>query len=255
LGFGQDSPTASNVLARVIARAAQVAQGDQSERYAYVKRTLFEELNASGATINSTEKTYNVVLIGGWPFSRLAKVQGVELSPAESRREEQREQQFRNKIAGRDLDKAARDKEPLVLPELIDRYDFSVLSNRVCQARNEIVLRFKPKPTNPDRSLQDKIFNRLAGCIWVDEQEAEIAKLHVSLTQEFSLGWIGMLGSVKQCDLSLDRQRMPDGTWVDAGHTLLLVGRRLLSPMRFRTTELCSDFHHPAEPGLSLPLK
>lgn len=237
------SPSAADVMARVVDRAAQVAKTGDTEKYTYVKQSLFEELSVSGAALHSTERTYQVQLIGGWPFSRLIKVQGVELTPADMARENQRERDFRNKLAGRDLDKAARARQPLVLPELIGRYNFTVLSNDTYQARDTVVLQFTPKPANPEATLQDRIYNRLAGCIWVDQQEAEVARLRVHLTEEFSLGWVGMLGSLKQCELSLDRLRMSDGTWVNARHTLLLIGRKLLSPMRYRTTEESSDFH------------
>src|SRR5437899_717194 len=141
-------PNPTNVLARVLARASEVAGGTNTEKYAYEKRSVLEELNSRGEAIRSTEKTYRVVLIQGWPFSRLIKVQGQRLSEAQMRREDQREQEFRNKIAGRDLGKMARKRENLITPELIARYEFRVLSKETCQGRNAVVLEFKPRRTN-----------------------------------------------------------------------------------------------------------
>jgi hypothetical protein len=237
---------------RVIERAAQVAQAGEAAKHTYQKQSTFEELDAGGAAIRSTQKTYQVVLIGGWPFSRLVKVQGLDLSPAQLQREDEREQRFRNKLAGRDLGKAAQDKQPLVLPDLVARYNFTVLSNEVCQTRNTVVLQFTPKPTNPENTLQDRIYNRLAGRIWVDEQEAEVAKLDVHLTEEFSLGWVGLLGSLTRCDLNMERKRLPDGTWVNAKNIMLILGRKLLTPKRFRTIEVSSDFQ-AASPNALIP--
>jgi hypothetical protein len=37
----------------------------------------------------------------------------------------------------------------------------------------------------------------------------------VSLAEPVFLGWFGLLGSLTQCDLALERQRMPDGAWID----------------------------------------
>src|SRR5438105_3298258 len=64
------------LLNRVIARSTRVAQDTNSAKYSYNKRSRVEELNSRGEILRSTEKTYDVVLIQGWPFSRLIKIQG-----------------------------------------------------------------------------------------------------------------------------------------------------------------------------------
>jgi hypothetical protein len=38
------------------------------------------------------------------------------------------------------------------------------------------------------------------------------------------------------------RQPLTDGSWVEVEEVLLLGGRKLWSPIRFRTTEKCSGF-------------
>ena len=252
-GASADLPSASSVIARVVERASQIAKEGEA-KYLYEKRSLFEELNAHRQTTRSTEKIYEVMLIGGWPFSRLVKVQGRSLTPAEIRSEDQKEQEFRNKVAGRNLGAMAEKKEPWLLPEIVDRYEFTVLGTEEYDSRRTVVLEFKAKPGNAERNMQDKIYDRFAGKLWVDQGDAEIAKLEVHLTEEFSLGWLGLFGSLSECDLSLKRQRMPDGTWVNAKSTILIVGRKVFSPMRYRTTEESSGFRAPsAEKGQTGP--
>jgi len=192
--------------------------------------------------IQSTEKAYRVVVIQGWPYSRLIKVQGQRLSDAEIRREDQKEQEFRNKVAGREIGKRRNKKELLVTPELLERNDFTVVRSEPYRGRNATVLEFKPKSNTPEENFQDKMYNRIAGKIWVDDEEAEISKLDVHLTEEVSLGWLGMLGSLKNCDLVMERQRMPDGVWVNAKHTLYIVARKLLSTSRYRASEESNNF-------------
>ncbi len=242
-----DLPAATNVLARMAERATAVATDDHPARYTYHKRSRLEELNADGETVRTTEKLYDVVLIHGWPFTRLVKIQGQDLSPEEIERQNEREQAFRTKIAGRDPRRMAEKKEPWVSSELLDRFDFTVLSNEVRRSRNTFVLRFKPKSGNAEKSVQDRILNRLAGRIWVDAEDAEVARLEVHLTEEFSLGWLGILGSLKACDLRVERQRLPDGTWVHKKNSLFLLARKVFSPMRIRSTEESSDFVRTAE--------
>src|ERR1051325_8085552 len=85
-------PKSADVLARILARTSAVTQATNACSYVYEKRSLVEELNSHCDAVRSTEKIYKVVLVQGWPFSRLIKVQGKPLSEAESRREDQREQ-------------------------------------------------------------------------------------------------------------------------------------------------------------------
>ena len=241
--FSAELPSASNVLQRVIERAAQVSRGEKNQKYSYSKRSLTEELNSRGEPTHSTEKLYRVELIRGWPFERLVQVQGQELSEEEIEKENQREEKFRNRIAGKDMKQRRDKREAWITPELLARYHFSVISNDVCENRKALVLAFKPKPSNPEKTVEDKIFNRFAGLLWIDNEDAEIAKLDVYLTEDLSLGWVGMLGSLKECHLTLQRQRMPEGTWVNAKHTLFIIGRKLLSTMRIRSSEESSGFH------------
>ena len=161
-GASADLPSASNVIARVVERASQIAKEGEA-KYLYEKRSLFEELNAHRQTTQSTEKIYEVMLIGGWPFSRLVKVQGRSLTPAEIRSEDQKEQEFRNKVAGRNLEAMAEKKEPWLLPEIVDRYEFTVLGTEEYDSRRTVVLEFKAKPGNAERNMQDKIYDRFAG--------------------------------------------------------------------------------------------
>jgi hypothetical protein len=66
------------------------------------------------------------------------------------------------------------------------------------------------------------------------------------LVEPIFLGWFGLLGSLNQCDLSLERQRMPDGVWINAKQALHIQCRKLTATMRFRTTEESSGFEKVA---------
>jgi len=127
----QPLPSATNVLNRVIERASQVARSGNDEIYSYGKMSLVQELNSQGEVIQSTEKKYKVLLIRGWPFSRVVEMQGQQLSEMEMRKEDQKEEEFRKKVAGRDFQKMREKKEAWIKPELLTRFNFNVISNAV----------------------------------------------------------------------------------------------------------------------------
>ena len=236
-------PGASEVTQRVIERSQAVARAAQVPPYTYQKRALRESLDATGRPLTSEEKLYQVTLIEGRPFNRLVKIQGRELSSEESRREDAREAKFRRRFISADAKEPAARKEGVMTPELLGRYQFAVEQRVVLSHRPTLVLTFKPKEGTPSsRTVQDKLLNRMAGTVWIDEGDADIARLEVSLAASASVGWFGWLGSLSRCDISLERQRMPDGVWINFKQVLLIQGRELTAALRFRTTDESSGF-------------
>jgi len=231
----------------MIARAQAIAQDDQGPQYTYAKRALLEYQDAAGLTTKSEEKIYQVELIAGFPFDRLVRIQGRELTSKELKKEQQREERFRKKFVSANSASMAARKEGWVTRQLLDRYQFVVVERVAMNGRSTLVLAFKPKDEDlPAKTFQDKLLNRMAGTVWIDEADADTAKLSVRLTESIALGWLGVLGSLNQCELSLERKRLPDGVWVNARQTLLIHYRKLASTMRFHSTEESSGFEKVA---------
>jgi hypothetical protein len=206
---------------------------------------LRESLDATGRPLTSEEKLYQVTLIEGRPFTfnRLVKIQGRELSSEESRREDAREAKFRQRFISADAKEPAARKEGVMTPELLGRYQFAVEQRVVLSNRPTLVLTFKPKEGNlPSKTVQEKLLNRMAGRLWIDEEDADPARLEASLVEPVSVGWFGMLGSLSRFDVSMERQRMPGGVWINTKQALLIQGRKLTATMRFRSTEESSGF-------------
>jgi hypothetical protein len=222
----------------MVERAQAVARAERGPQYTYEKRSRRERLDPAWQPLSSEEKIYRVTLIGGLPFNRLVKVQGRELTAEELKQEEAREERFRQRFISTDRKKLVARKEALVTPELLDRYEFAVKERVVLSNRPTLVLTFKPKKGDrPSETFEDKLLNRMAGTIWVDEADADTARVMANMVEPVSLGWLGWLGSLSQCELSLERQRMPDGVWVNNKMALILQCRKPATTLRFRTTE------------------
>lgn len=231
-------PAASEVTRRMIERAQAVARAEQGPQYTYKKRSLHEHLDAAGRVLTSEEKIYLVTLIADVPVNRLVKIKGRELSGEELRSEEAREERLRQKFVSAGAKKSAARKEGWVTQELLDRFQFEVKERVNLNNRPTLLLTFKPKERIlPSGTFEDKLLSGMAGSLWIDEGDADTARLVVSLGEPVSIGWFGLLGSLNQCDLTLERQRMPDGVWVNVKQVLLVQCRKLTAAMRFRFTE------------------
>lgn len=233
-------PSASNVLQRVIERAKLVAQS--TNNHVYDKRSLTEELDESERVSQSTEKHYRVLLIAGVPFPRLVRIQGRELTEEELERENKREAVFRERVTRVNFSRKAKRREGLATQDLIDRFEFRVLRREVVNERSTLVLTFAPRRNAPDKSIEDKIFGKVFGTVWVDEAEAEVAKLDASVRGPIPLGWFGAVGSLNKFQATLERIRLPDGVWANRKSTFWIMARKLFSGIHTRTTEESSGF-------------
>jgi hypothetical protein len=239
----ENLPAASEVLRRMIERAQAIARDVEGPKYTYEKRSVLVHLDAGGQTLKSEEKLYQGTLMAGFPFNRLVRIQGRALSSEELRREQRREERFQQRFTSINTTNMAARKEAWVTPQLLDRYEFVVKERVPLDNRATLVLTFTPKKGKlPEKAVHDKLLNRMAGTVWIDEQDAEAAQLSVNLTETVSLGWFGVLGSLSQCELFLERRRMPEGVWANAKQTLRIQCRKLASTIRFRNTEECSGF-------------
>ncbi len=238
-----DLPSASEVLHRMIERAQVVARKVEGPHYTYQKRSLLEHLDAAGHRLDSEERIYQVTLIAGFPFNRLVRIQGRELTTEEQKREQRKEERFQARFTSVNASNMIARKEAWLTPELLDRFEFVVKERVTLNERPTLLLAFSPKKGKlPEKAIHDKFLNRMAGTVWLDEQDAEAAKLSVHLTETVSLGWFGLLGSLSQCELTLERKPMPGGVWVNTSQALRIQYRKLASTIRFRTTEESSRF-------------
>jgi predicted esterase len=254
----QSLPEAAEVVRRIVERAQAVARDEAGAHYVYETRALLDHLDAGGQTVTSEERIYQVTLIAGFPFDRLVRIQGRELSGEELRREQRKEERFRQKFSSVNPSNMVARKEAWLTPQLLERYEFVVKERVALDHRATLVLTFSPKEGPlPEKAIQDRFLNRMAGTVWIDEQDADAARLSVRLSETVSLGWFGLLGSLSQCDLSLERKRMPEGVWVNAEQTLRIQYRKLASTIRVRSTEESSGFQKAAakrESGIPAPV-
>jgi hypothetical protein len=229
----------------MVQRAEEVARANEAKKYSYEKRSHTEELDGAGKIAKTTDKLYAVVPIEGVPFSRLIKIQNRDLTEEEIQQQNRKEEEFRQRARSHHGKRKFKGEEDMLNPSLIEHYDFKTERRDCVDNRSVLVLSFRPKQAQAEKSVEDKVLNRLAGKLWVDEKEAEVIRVEVGLTEDLSLGLFGMVGSLKRFDFTMERQRLSDGVWVDKDQTAELSGRKVFTPMHFRSQEEFYNFKKP----------
>src|SRR6185436_18973891 len=193
-----------------------------------------------GAVKERREKQYEVILVAGWPYSKLVKFNGGPLSERQARQEEERERKAREQF---NRPKKSRGGELMALSQdLIDRYAFTVQHREVLNGRPALVLSFRPRNKDlPVKHISDHVLNHLAGKVWVDEDEFDIAKIDLHLDGKLTL-WDGILASLERFDLTLVRTRMEQGVWINTFFTSSVEGRKLFDSVRYKTQERSTNY-------------
>ena len=246
-------PSGDQVIRRMMDRSAAMAAATNAPAWTYDKRTVMEKLDSDSKVEERTEKLYRVQIIQGVPFSQLVKVEGRDLSEAEIKKENQHEAAFQKQLSGRDPKKAVKQRESFITTNVIERFEFKTLQREAVGGRQTIVVSFEPKPGKDDGGIQDRLLSRMAGMLWVDEATGDVARLQVQLTKGFSMGLLGVLGSIKECRMTLESKPMTDGTWLPEKTTMLMSARMFLSSVRFQMEETSSNFTLEAAPDPTQP--
>jgi len=132
--------------------------------------------------------------------------------------------------------------EKYVTPDLLTKYQFKLLERTNYHGRSTYVLSFAPISRNlPVNQLADKLINQIAGKIWVDEQEFEVARAEVTLQSEVNL-WGGVLGVLKKMYFVVDRTRVSENAWFNRSTFGDFEGRKLLDSTHMKLRSESSNF-------------
>ncbi len=236
------------IVAKTVERAEEVRSRESRPGYLYTKHTVTEDLDHKGHVKDRKEKLYEVSVTAGLSYLKLLQLNGQNLSAAELKKQEEHEAAERQKMTDAKPGQKGDQREDFLTPELVAKYRFSLVEQKVINGRNTYVLAFEPKSGLAVKKFTDRFANQMAGTVWIDAEEFEIARAEIHLQGEVSL-WGGMVGSLKHCRFTLERTRLPDGIWFNSLSHGIFEGRKLLEPMLVRTRSESSNFHRS---GLAL---
>lgn len=244
----QQLPRAEEIVQKAVARAKLTEDRQPARQYVFKRHLIREELDGDGAVKKREDRVYQLIPITVTArFSRLVEKDGKPLSGDDLRQEQERESKFREAVArpkpeSREKPRKPRDNEVKFNEELVGRYYFQVIGRENIHGRPAFVLAVQPRSNDlPVRRTVDRILNRLAGKLWIDEEDYEIARADVHLTEPAGM-WGGIAGSLKKLDLIFEQIRTDEGVWLESLSNFRLNGRLLFKSLNTREIARRSDF-------------
>lgn len=243
---GNPSLSADEIMQKALDRTGQVVAHSSSPAFTYTKVTITEELDTKGHVKDRKEKVYEASFREGASSLKLLTVNGHPPDEADAKQQAENESNAR-KLTGPPKSAKPENGEVLLTPELVARYDFTRLADKIINGRRNYQLAFQAKqPGLPENRLIDRLLNRLSGRLYIDVDEFEIAQAEIHLGSEVHL-LAGVIGSLKKFAFTMTRTRIADGVWLSTLSTGDFEGRRLLDSMRIKTKSHVSNFRfiHP----------
>ena len=233
-------PSAGDVLRRVQDRMEKVYADSVTNRFHYKRTNIIEELDGSGKLKDRTVKAYEVIQLQGLPRAKLVAVDGRALSASEQKWRVAEEQRLQTTLAGDKSPEYSKQK-PWVNEDVLARFDFKVTGRTNYLRRQMLMLEFTPKPDAPSRGMADKIINKVSGALWVDENESEIARLDLRITESVKF-WGGILGQLDRFDFTMFRRRSALGIWFNESSNGMVQIRKLFTSTKYRLSEQAFEF-------------
>ncbi len=220
-------PKVEDIIKNAVKRSEVESQNDIDfkQRYYFVRSKLTEirnfegELKKSDSRISTNYPTKAVV--APMPVTGSDQTQAtVVRSPKDG----QLASSGAKKAAARKFDK----NQFQFNDDLVGRYDFKLIGREVTNGYSLLVLDFKPKKKKlPENGIKDRVINRVAGRIWVDEREFAIKRCKLTLLESISIIG-GIVGEAQKFDYSFDRERTEDGLWYVRDSKWFLEGREVI---------------------------
>jgi hypothetical protein len=218
-------PTMDFLLQQVVARAVKEDTNDDlfAMNYQYTRTRTWEYRNSSGQLTSHEEKSSveNKPLRIAARAARLAAESRPTPPPPVVPDEPVSE--THSNIRG----KALKVKD-YSIPNLIKRFQFTLVGREMLNGRPTLVADFKPLNDHlPVNQFADKFINKAAGRVWIDEEDYAIAQAHLYLTQQVDvLG--GLVGAVWKFTYAFTRVRTPEGYWFARNMDWHLEGREVV---------------------------
>lgn len=207
------------------------------ENYTFHRMRTTDDLNKKGAVTKTETMEREIFFVNGRRVGRLVKKNGIALSAQEQKAEQSRV----------DKEVASLLKQPApkqrLSSELSDLLAVAKISNprRISRnARATLAFDFAGDPKAHAHGMDQNIAKKIAGTIWIDEADRQVARLEVRFDENFHLGG-GILASIQQGTTFEDEQSpVGQGLWLETASEEHVTARLLIK--NFRQNVHVKDF-------------
>jgi hypothetical protein len=239
-----DQPPSTDVLMKkFIERSQEEEKQNLGKNYGFIEHSIHDELDKNGKVKTHKDQTFQLIVQEGHRVRRLIAKDGKPLAVDEQSKEAEREKKAeeQRKKAAEKKKKSGDDSDVKLDEQFLSHFKFEIVGREEINGRPSYVVTVLPQASvHPLRSNAEKMFTHMEGKVWVDADEYSLAKCDLHLTEPTS--FYGILGSIRQLDLLMQRRHVDDKVWMPEKLTFAIDGRRLMTSFRMKQASDYSDF-------------
>ena len=191
---GAPIPDVPALMAQVQARQRELDK--VRENYTYHELIQTDDVDSSGHVKKSETEENEVFFVNSHHIRRLVKKNGKDLTPSEQKKEQERVNKEIEKAQKLDPNKSMEAGE-ISISRLLAIMKVSNPRRISLNGRDTIAFDFIGDPHVKTHGLAEDASKKLAGTLWVDEKNREVARLTVHFDDNFRVGG-GLVATVQK---------------------------------------------------------
>ncbi len=214
------------------------------ENYTFHEIIRTDSLDSNGKVTETKTQESEIFFVNGHRIIRLLKKDGVELSAHDQEKELER---VRKEIEGytkaaHGTDRGRGGGRARIISQILAVAKTSNPRREVLRDRATLVFDFEGDPKAKASGMDQSAAKKLAGTVWIDEAERQVARLEVHFYDNFRIGG-GLLASVqKGTSMIVDQSPLGEGLWMQVSSEDHLAARIVVKNLRMNVHIQDLDF-------------
>jgi hypothetical protein len=209
--------------------AHQRRMDELRENYTFNEITLTDELGKNGAVSRTDQEERSVFFVNGYRIARLARRNGKELNESESRSEQDRVSRLIEKDAkappGHSFNRRG---ENVGVSQILPLMKISNPRRILFNGRSTLAYDFAGDPHAKAHGMAEGAARKIAGTVWVDEADREVARLEARFDDTFRIGG-GFVAAIQRgTSLIFEQAPLDRELWMPTATEIHLAARELL---------------------------
>jgi hypothetical protein len=182
------------------------------ENYTYREIVVTHELDKNGGVKKTESEESEIFFVNSHEIDRRVKKNGKDLSPDEQKKEQER--------VMKDVDKAQKtppgktmDKNDVSVSQLLAIMKASNPRREMLDGRSTLAFDFVGDPHAQTHGMAEDASKKLAGTLWVDEQDREVRRMIARFDDNFHLGF-GLFSVGKGSNFTFDQKLVNNELWL-----------------------------------------
>jgi hypothetical protein len=240
LACAQAIPDLETLLKDV--QANQHKMDEIRENYTFHRTMTEEDLDEKGTVVKTTITEREFFFVNGRGIGRLVKKNGVPLNAQEEKKEDARVKNI-VEMAMKTPPKARRGRGPAgLIGQILPMVKISNPRRISFHGRSTLAFDFIGDPHAKGKDTEENAAKKMAGSIWFDEADRQVARLEVHFYENFRIGG-GLLASIqKGSTIEVEQAPIGDGLWMQTSNDQHVNARIVVKSFRQNVHTKNTDF-------------